>query len=177
MASLLHVAVGLAAGRVLARRRAWLTLVGMAALSMLPDADVVSFRIGIPYAHTFGHRGATHSLAFALSLGAVASAAAMAQGQGRWAAARVGALVGAVVASHPVLDAMTTGGLGVALWWPMSADRVFFGWRPIPVAPLGADMVSRRGAAVLAAELLPSMPFFVYALRSDGPRLGTGSES
>ena len=88
----------------------------MAALSMLPDADVVSFAMGIPYAHDFGHRGATHSLAFAACLGGAALAARILRGRGALDAVRTAGLVTAVVASHPVLDAMTTGGLGVALW-------------------------------------------------------------
>jgi inner membrane protein len=34
-------------------------------LSVLPDVDAVGFRLGIPYASPFGHRGFTHSIAFA----------------------------------------------------------------------------------------------------------------
>ena len=35
----------------------------------LPDADVIGFRFGISYADAFGHRGFSHSLAFALLMG------------------------------------------------------------------------------------------------------------
>ena len=167
MASLLHVAVGAAGGRWLARRRSWPILCGMVALSMLPDADVLAFSLGIPYAHPFGHRGATHSLAFALALGMLVWAGLRARGRPAAEAARSGVLAGAVVASHPLLDAMTTGGLGVALWWPLSTERIFASWRPIPVAPLGRDMVSARGLFVLGVELLPSLPLLGYALRVD----------
>jgi membrane-bound metal-dependent hydrolase YbcI (DUF457 family) len=34
-------------------------------LAMLPDLDVIGFRLGIPYEHMLGHRGFTHSLLFA----------------------------------------------------------------------------------------------------------------
>lgn len=36
------------------------------ALAMLPDADVLSFKLGVSYGNVFGHRGFTHSLLFAL---------------------------------------------------------------------------------------------------------------
>ena len=38
-------------------------------LSLLPDADVIGFRFGVRYEDTWGHRGATHSLTFALGVG------------------------------------------------------------------------------------------------------------
>src|SRR4051812_20335961 len=37
-----------------------------AGLALLPDVDVLAFSLGIPYRSRFGHRGFTHSLAFAL---------------------------------------------------------------------------------------------------------------
>lgn len=42
-------------------------------LSVVPDLDVLAFRLGIPYADSFGHRGASHSLAFALLMGFIAA--------------------------------------------------------------------------------------------------------
>jgi len=42
------------------------SLIAVAALvSLLPDADVAAFGFGIPYEHPLGHRGFTHSIAFA----------------------------------------------------------------------------------------------------------------
>jgi membrane-bound metal-dependent hydrolase YbcI (DUF457 family) len=41
-----------------------LLLAGVAA-SVVPELDVVAFRLGIPYADDLGHRGFTHSLLFA----------------------------------------------------------------------------------------------------------------
>ncbi|MCB9797352.1 MAG: metal-dependent hydrolase [Alphaproteobacteria bacterium] len=156
MASLLHVAVGAAAGRLHAGRRSWRASAAFAALSMLPDADVVAFALGIPYAHPFGHRGASHSIAFALGVGALAL---LATRRGRTAL-----LVAGVVLSHPLLDALTDGGLGVALWWPWDEARVFAPWRPIPVAPIGAAFLSPRGLRVALAEALPSLPLLALAL-------------
>jgi len=135
---------------------------------MLPDADVLAFSVGIPYHHPFGHRGASHSIAFAVACGLVAAVVARSRGHSgvRW-----GVGLGLVVLSHPLLDMLTTGGLGVALWWPVSAERLFAPWRVIPVAPLGWGMLSPWGLRVVLAELGPSLPMVVYAF---WPRGGAG---
>ena len=39
-----------------------------AILSVLPDVDVVGYFYGIPYASPWGHRGFTHSFAFAFGI-------------------------------------------------------------------------------------------------------------
>ena len=75
-----------------------------------------------------------------------------------------GLLSTAVIASHGLLDAMTDGGLGVALLWPISNHRYFAPWRPIPVAPIGARMLSGRGLEVVTTELLYFLPLLIYAL-------------
>ncbi len=56
-------------------------------------------------------------------------------------------------ASHPLLDAMTSGGLGVALAWPWSEQRFFAPWRPIRVSPFASQFFSARGIATLLSEL------------------------
>ncbi|RTQ92000.1 MULTISPECIES: metal-dependent hydrolase [Stenotrophomonas] len=56
-------------------------------------------------------------------------------------------------ASHPLLDAMTSGGLGVALAWPWSEQRFFAPWRPIRVSPFAPQFFSARGLATLMSEL------------------------
>ncbi|MBN5092819.1 metal-dependent hydrolase [Stenotrophomonas maltophilia] len=144
--------------------------------SMLPDADVLAFALHIPYADAFGHRGASHSLLFACVLAMVA-ALALGVGRGRpwsaphssgsrrpWSApttqaATLTSTVQAAVfvfvcaASHPLLDAMTSGGLGVALAWPWSDHRFFAPWRPIRVSPFAPQFFSARGLATLLSEL------------------------
>ena len=132
------------------------------AVSLLADLDVLAFRFGIPYSAPFGHRGATHSLVFALVAG-TGTALAVANGRRRdfW---RVAIVICLVAVSHPLLDAMTDGGLGVALLWPFSNARFFAPWRPIPVAPIGARMLSDRGLRVIAVEALWSLPIFVWAM-------------
>ena len=74
MASLGHVAVGLAAARMYGdgHRPHWRSAVTWSALSMLPDADVIGFSLGVRYEDPWGHRGATHSFAFAVIVGLAA---------------------------------------------------------------------------------------------------------
>lgn len=160
MATLGHVAVGLATGR-LHRRRLALSMVTMGVLSMLPDADVIGFAFGVPYHATWGHRGAFHSLAVAVLIGLAAALLTRRLGIGYLRAA---VLAVATVASHGLLDAMTDGGLGVALLWPFTAERYFFPWRPIPVAPIGIRFVSERGLRILLVEGLGFSPLVVWAL-------------
>ena len=101
------------------------------ALTILPDIDVLGFRFGIPYGSTFGHRGFTHSLAFAAAASGLATLALRGD---RCAFA----LLFACAASHGLLDAMTDGGRGVAFFSPLSNHRYFLPWRPIRVSPIGA---------------------------------------
>jgi inner membrane protein len=65
---------------------------------------------------------------------------------------------------------MTDGGLGVARLWPFSSARFFAPWRPIPVAPIGAGMLSGRGLHVVMVESLWSLPILLWAA---WPRRGT----
>lgn len=131
--------------------------------AMLPDADVLAFALHIPYADAFGHRGASHSLLFACVLAALAAVWAF-FGSGRPRSAglcqpRLASTVQAAVfvficaATHPLLDAMTSGGLGVALAWPWSEQRFFAPWRPIRVSPFAPQFFSARGIATLLSEL------------------------
>ena len=146
-----HALIPLATGVSLGRTRLPPKLVaaGMAA-AMLPDDDVAMFKLGIEYAHDFGHRGASHSLAFAVFCGAFAA------GFARWLKVRAVTaflFIALSVASHPLLDMLTDGGLGVALFWPWSDARHFAPWRVIEVSPFANRFFSARGADVLASEM------------------------
>jgi inner membrane protein len=167
MASIGHVMLGLAASRF-AREGQPRTLspivscVLWSSLAMLPDADVIGFQLGIAYADPWGHRGASHSLVFALGAGLIAWGIMRLRGV---PALRTALLVIAVVASHGILDTLTDGGLGVALLWPFNDTRFFAPWTPLPVAPIGrAFFTTARGARVALVELLAFAPFVVYAL-------------
>lgn len=142
------LAIGLGRGSSAIPRR--LLAAGVAA-AMLPDFDVVAFKLGIAYADAFGHRGASHSLLFALLVALFALACAPALRSSRPAAFL---FVGIAAASHPLLDMLTNGGLGVALLWPWSEQRFFAAWHVIEVSPIGLRRVfSDRGLAVMLSEV------------------------
>jgi inner membrane protein len=165
MASIGHVAVGLAAARIgTASSRRWQRIrlsVLLSGLSLLPDADAIGFQLGIPYGAPWGHRGATHSLVFAFI---VALLATRANAVLRLSKAATFVLVFGTVASHGLLDALTDGGRGIALLWPFTDARYFAPWRPIPVAPIGLRFLSARGLRVALVELALFSPLFVYGL-------------
>lgn len=147
-----HAAVPLLLGAAAGRQRISRRLLGAGAIAaMLPDADTVGFRFGIAYASDFGHRGATHSVVFALALALVAVALSRWLRTSHW---RAFGFVGLAALSHPLLDTLTNGGLGVALAWPFDDERFFFPWRPIEVSPIGARFFSARGLTVIGSELL-----------------------
>ena len=137
--------------------------------SALPDVDAIGYGAGVPYESLLGHRGLTHSLAFALVVAAFCSVFA---GRLRVPGWVVFGVVFACTASHGVLDAMTTGGLGVAFFSPFSNDRYFLPWRVIQVAPLGIGrFLSERGITVLKSELVwVWLPCAVLALFGAGAR-------
>lgn len=142
----LAMAVGL--GRSLVSGR--LLAVGVVA-SVLPDIDMLAFRYGIPYAHEFGHRGASHSLALALFVSLLAMFCS------RWLKAKpwmAFVFVFVSAASHPLLDMITQGGLGVALYWPFSNERLHFPVQVIAAAPLRLErFLGEPGQRVLMLEL------------------------
>lgn len=165
MASLGHVAVGMAAARFYrgagpARWTLFSSMVVWSGLSLLPDADVLGFRHGIAYGDPWGHRGATHSLFFSALLGAAIGIAAPLF---RLPALETGVLAALVLASHAILDTFTDGGLGCALLWPFSDERFFAPWRPLPVAPIGRAFISAAGLQVVAVEVVLFAPLLVYA--------------
>ena len=122
--------------------------------AMLPDIDVVGFAFGIRYSDMLGHRGLTHSFAFAFLVGCVAAwimSPGALHGGKTWFAFIVYFFI--VTASHGLLDAMTNGGLGIAFFAPFSNTRYFFPWRPIEVSPLGLDVFFSSPLPVLWSEI------------------------
>jgi inner membrane protein len=124
--------------------------------SILPDLDVLAFRFGIPYSHAFGHRGFFHSLFFALLLSLALVALfpkKMPVFSRQWIWCLI--LMGIIIASHGLLDALTNGGKGIALLAPFDQTRYFFPWTPIRVAPIGVKaFFGPWGWAVIKSEWL-----------------------
>ncbi|GAB3578449.1 metal-dependent hydrolase [Hymenobacter daeguensis] len=152
-----HAALGATLGKLLLpNRRHWPWWVAAALCAALPDVDSVGYRLGVPYDSLWGHRGLTHSL---LAAGVLAAAGTglsrLVRSPNRPAAGRLALLLFLATASHGLLDAMTTGGLGVAFFSPWDLKRYFFGFRPIRVSPISIRaFVSGRGLRVLASEAL-----------------------
>ena len=152
MASLLgHAVAAGAVGSLLIREedgwRPWLATV---LLANLPDLDVLAFPLGVPYAHDWGHRGATHSAVMAMVIAGLALGFLRPPIRAR---VRLGACFLLAVLSHGLLDMATSGGLGVALAWPFASTRWFWPRRPIRVSPIGLrPFLSSRGLRVLASE-------------------------
>ncbi|MBM9578859.1 metal-dependent hydrolase [Leptospira sp. 201903070] len=131
-----------------------LLLLGIA-FCVLPDADVIAFKLGIPYEHDLGHRGLSHSILFAFSLSILAYVLT------RKFQVKARVLIPFLffsILSHGLLDAMTSGGLGVGFLIPYSSERFFFDYRPIRVSPIGIkNFLTARGLVVLKSEF-----FFVW---------------
>jgi inner membrane protein len=150
--ALAAVAIGSVFPRTSVPRRLW---AAGAVVAMAPDADVIGFRLGIAYGDFWGHRGFTHSLVFAAGLATCAAwicgrgGAGAAGGAIRWLYLFVAA------ASHGLLDALTDGGLGIALLAPFDNTRYFFPVRPIAVSPIGiASFFTSQGFAALRSEIV-----------------------
>jgi inner membrane protein len=165
MASVGHIALGMAAARVSPQQtgRRWTSMVWWSAVSLLPDCDVIGFSMGVQYADPWGHRGATHSLVFAVGTGLAIGVVARLAGR---PALRPALLASLLVASHSILDTMTDGGLGCALLWPFDLTRYFAPWRPIPVAPIGLAFFSPYGGIISLTELVLFGPAIALALRT-----------
>lgn len=145
----------------------WRFWILTATCAMLPDADAIGFAFGVRYDTMFGHRGLTHSITFAVFVGLVVGLFAFGKrpaGMGRLPLVLYFTLV---TLSHPLLDALTNGGRGVALFAPFSNERYFFPWRPIEVSPIGMRFFSERGLSVIASEAvwvwLPALLIYAAA--------------
>ncbi|NYI17808.1 inner membrane protein [Xanthomonas arboricola] len=146
-----HAAVPLALWCASERGRVSPRLLAAGVLAaMLPDADVAAFALHIPYADAFGHRGASHSLLFAAVMALLGGAAHRLL---RADAVQAAVFLFVCAASHPLLDALTSGGLGVALGWPWDQTRWFAPWRPIRVSPFATGFFNARGLDTLLSEL------------------------
>ncbi len=158
MASLFgHTAAALTIGKLSpyrAKRKLFWFLLCL--ISILPDFDVIAFGFGIPYSSQWGHRGFTHSYVFAFCV--ALSFTLLAYREVRAFSKPWLVLLGSFFvagASHPQLDALTNGGLGVAFYWPFDLDRYFHHYRPIEVSPIGiTEFFSAWGLEVLKSEFL-----------------------
>lgn len=151
-----HAVAALGIGACFYRReipkRVW--VVG-AVCAVIPDADVIGFGFGVHYGDFWGHRGFTHSLAFAAMLATAVVLMGFHHAHPAISRLTLWLYFFLATASHGLLDAMTDGGLGVAFFAPFDNHRYFLPWRPIRVSPIGISrFFTHRGAAVIQSELL-----------------------
>ena len=161
MATIGHLALGLAAGRLQPdRRHRARRLVLYAALAAAPDLDLVPYLFGRGDLVPLGHRGATHSLAFAAAAGLAVALAW--PGASR---ARTFLFASLALASHALVDPLSAGSYGPALLWPFSDLRFTWGgFQPIPETPIGPELLELDGLLHLALEAALFAPLAVYAL-------------
>jgi inner membrane protein len=144
-----HSIVGFTLTKVIDNKHTkWLLLVAVFS-TILPDFDVVAFRMGIPYSHPLGHRGFTHSILFALLWALILMGSLGRKSKLIWFS-----VVFLSTVSHGVLDAMTSGGKGVGFLIPFNNNRFFFPFREIKVSPLGiSKFFSEWGLQVIFSEI------------------------
>jgi inner membrane protein len=162
-----HGFVGLISGKIFSdseKAKFWIL---SAVVPMIPDADVVGFRFGIPYDSTFGHRGFSHSIIFSVIITLIVMIAAFREisfGSKKWYQYAVFFFL--ISLSHGILDMFTNGGLGVGLFIPMIDERYFSLFRPIEVSPISLRRFLDGSALfVLSSEIIwVWLPFFIIYL-------------
>jgi inner membrane protein len=161
-----HVFLPLVLGKAFARERLpwrfWICAIGC---SVLPDVDVLSLSLGLPYGSIFGHRGFSHSLSFAFLLSMVIIFGLFKE-DSKFFNLRWSLFFFLLTSSHGVLDALTNGGWGVAFFSPIDTTRYFFPWTPLRVSPLGlSGFFSPWGKEVIWSEMIwiwtPSILLFM----------------
>lgn len=145
--------------QLISRRLLWFGLV----VSILPDIDVLAFKFGIPYSDPMGHRGMTHSISFALFVSLCATAM---HKKLQAAAGRVFIFSFTAIGSHGLLDAMTNGGLGIALFWPFTNNRYFLPFQVVEVSPMSpSTFIQGEAWHVLVSEIVWIwLPLFLATL-------------
>jgi inner membrane protein len=123
--------------------------------AMAPDLDVIAFWTDVPWGHVLGHRGITHSPAFAAALAAGVTRLSFRGPGWRGRRAVVWLALFVATASHGALDALTDGGSGIAFLAPFDDTRSFAPWHPIRVSPISVSrFFSERGLRVLQSEMV-----------------------
>jgi inner membrane protein len=148
-----HAISAVALGSIFEKRieKARLLILGVIC-SILPDADVISFRFGIQYESMWGHRGISHSFFFAIVLSLLVIFIFYRKEQNK-NSIKLFFYFFLATSLHPILDAFTNGGLGVAFFAPFNNERYFFPFRPIKVSPLSIEaFFTSRGSEIFKNE-------------------------
>ena len=144
-----HSIVGFTISKIIDNRNSKWLLIAAIISTMLPDFDVVGFKLGIPYMHPLGHRGFSHSILFAFLWALFLMFVFGKKNKRIWFF-----VIFLSTVSHGILDAMTSGGKGVGFFIPFNNHRFFFPFREIKVSPLGIEkFFSEWGIQVILSEL------------------------
>ena len=144
-----HSVVGFTLSKLIDNKNLKWLLAAAIFSTVLPDFDVISFKLGIAYEAPLGHRGFTHSILFAILWALFLVFTLGKQNKLVWFL-----VIFLSTASHGILDAMTTGGRGVGFFIPLDNTRFFFPFRGIIVSPLGiSKFLSEWGTQVILSEI------------------------
>ena len=143
-----HSIVGFTLAKIIDKHHAkWLIALAIVS-TILPDFDVISFKLGIPYSHPLGHRGFSHSILFSIIWAFILMLTLGRKNKLIWFC-----VIFLSTLSHGILDAMTSGGKGVGFFIPFNNSRFFFPFRGIQVSPIGIkEFFSEWGMEVLFSE-------------------------
>ncbi len=151
MATIGHLAAGIALARAGERTFDLRVMAALAAASAAPDIDLL---LGI------NHRGPTHSIGFAAIIGVAAFVAFRILGHRR--AMLIGALAAAAVLSHIVLDLLTVRS-AVAALWPFTSREFVLSVVFLPSIPLDDRLTTFGGLLLSLAELAWSVVLVALA--------------
>ncbi|GAA3596946.1 metal-dependent hydrolase [Flavivirga amylovorans] len=143
-----HGVIGFTLAKIIDRHNAKWLIVCAIFSTILPDFDVIGFKLGVPYEHPMGHRGFTHSILFSIIWALVLAVTMGRKNKKIWFL-----VILLSTLSHGILDAMTSGGMGVGFLIPFNNNRFFFPFRGIQVSPIGVrDFFSEWGLKVFLSE-------------------------
>ncbi len=152
-----HALVAYTIGKIPPKPKQFFKLIALGIFcAAIPDADVLTFKLGFEYGHVLGHRGFFHSLVFSFILAVVVTR--IFYYKTNWWSKASWLLIAyffICAASHGLLDAMTTGGKGVAFFAPFDNTRYFMpeAWRVIKVSPMSISrFFSEWGWKVIKSE-------------------------
>lgn len=138
-------------------------------LALAPDVDFVVAPFGVD-GTPLEHRAMTHAIPFAAAV-ALVIGAVLGRAPHRFTL-WVSCLL--ALASHGILDAMTSNVPGPQLWWPFTAAHIQLVWQPIPGTRTWQEYFTWGAAPILARETLLSAPLMLAAVWVLRERVGRG---
>lgn len=163
-----HAAIALPINITVMNKRDNLKIILLSILfAVLPDIDSFGYAAGIKYNSTFGHRGFTHSFIFIAILAFLFNIVFFPKIKIKTKMFFLLFLNFFLIGfAHILLDAMTNGGLGVAIFSPISNARFFLPWRPIEVAAILPQYFFQLGGSMVLAQetlfiVVPSILYFL----------------